>query len=169
MRAVKDASRALTRSQFSAAPDWLRLCPQGSVTGGIWAMRDDYRTRFAVLAECGYPGGADPHVFLLDIDACVAVSPADAAVFDSLDQAVTAWQEGKGDTARTALPEPVTDYSQLGFLVRCDASPHPRHRRRDGQAGSPVAGRERLAPRSRRHGRGHGEGVRRLVCAASRP
>ena len=87
-------------------------------------MRDDYRTRFAVLAECGYPGGVDPHVFLLDIDACVTVTPADAAVFDSLDQAVTAWREGKGDTARAARPEPVTDYSRLGFLVRCDASPN---------------------------------------------
>jgi hypothetical protein len=87
-------------------------------------MRDDYRTRFAVLAECGYPGGVDPHVFLLDIDACVTVTPADGAVFDSLDQAVTAWREGKGDTARTARPEPVTDYSQLGFLVRCATSPN---------------------------------------------
>jgi hypothetical protein len=124
MRAVKDAGRALTRPQFSAAPDWLRLCPEGSVTGGIWAMRDDYRTRFAVLAECGYPSGTDPHVFLLDIDACVTATPADAGVFDSLDQAAAAWREGKGDTARTALPEPVTDYSQLGFLVRCDASPN---------------------------------------------
>jgi len=88
MQAVKDAGRALTRQQSAAAPDWLGLCPEGSVTGGIWAMRDDYRTRFAVLAECGYPGGVDPHVFLLDIDACVTVTPADAAVFDSLDQAV---------------------------------------------------------------------------------
>ena len=124
LQAVKDVGRALTRQQLSAAPDWLGLCPAGSVTGGIWAMRDDYRTRFAILAECGYPGGVDPHVFLLDIDACVTVTPADAAVFDSLDQAVAAWREGKDDTARTALPEPVTDYSQLGFLVRCDASPN---------------------------------------------
>lgn len=124
MQAVKDAGRALTRQQSAVAPDWLGLCPDGSVTGGIWAMRDDYRTRFAVLAECGYPGGVDPHVFLLDIDACVAVTPADAAVFDSVDQAAAAWREGKGDTARTACPEPVTDYSQLGFLVRCDASPN---------------------------------------------
>jgi hypothetical protein len=71
-------------------------------------MRDDYRTRFAVLAECGYPRGADPHVFLLDIDACVTATAADAGVFDSLDQAAAAWREGKGDTARTVLPEPVT-------------------------------------------------------------
>lgn len=123
MQAVKDAGRALTRRQSSAAPDWLGLCPEGSVTGGIWAMRDDYRTRFAVLAECGYPGGVDPHVFLLDIDACMAVTPVDAAVFDSLDQAVAAWRESKGDTACAACPEPATDYSQLGFLVHCDAAP----------------------------------------------
>src|SRR5512142_1519110 len=51
MQAVKDAGRALTWPQFSAAPDWLRLCLAGSVTGRIWAMRDDYRARFAVLAE----------------------------------------------------------------------------------------------------------------------
>jgi hypothetical protein len=124
LQAVKDVGRALTRQQFSAAPDWLGLCPEGSVTGGIWAMHDDYRTGFAVLAECGYPSGVDPHVFLLDIDACVTVTPADAGVFDSLDQAVAAWREGKGETARTALPEPVMDYSQLGFLMRCDASPN---------------------------------------------
>ena len=55
LQAVKDAGRALTRPQSSEAPDWLGLCPDGAVTGGIWAMRDDYRTRFAVLAECGYP------------------------------------------------------------------------------------------------------------------
>jgi hypothetical protein len=47
MQAVKDAGRALTRQQSSAVRDWLGLCPAGSVTGGIWAMRDDYRTRFA--------------------------------------------------------------------------------------------------------------------------
>ena len=87
-------------------------------------MRDDYRTRFALLAECGYPGGVDPHVFQLDIDACMAVTLVDAAVFDSLDQAVAAWRESKGDTARAACPEPVTNYSQLGFLVRCDAAPN---------------------------------------------
>jgi len=124
MQAVRDAGRALTPRQSAAAPDWLGLCPEGSVTGGIWAMRDDYRTRFAVLAECGYPGGVDPHVFLLDIDACMAVTPADAAVFDSLDQAVAAWRESKGDVARAACPEPVTDYSQLGFLVHCDIAPN---------------------------------------------
>ena len=124
MQAVKDACRALTPRQSAAAPDWLGLCPDGSVTGGVWAMRDDYRTRFAVLAECGYPGGVDPHVFLLDIDACVAVTPVHAAVFDSLDQAVAAWRESKGDTAGTAVPKPVADYSQLGFLVHCDVSPN---------------------------------------------
>jgi len=124
IHAVKDAGRALTPRQSAAAPDWLGLCPDGSVTGGVWAMRDDYRTRFAVLAECGYPGGVDPHVLLLDVDACVAVTPVHAAVFDSLDQAVAGWRESKGDTASTAVPEPVTDYSQLGFLVHCDVSPN---------------------------------------------
>lgn len=102
LQAAKDAGRALTGRQSSAAPDWLGLCPDGSVTGGIWAMRDDYRTRFAFLAECAYPGDVGPHVFLLDIDACMAVAPADAAVFDSLDQAVAAWRESKGNAARDA-------------------------------------------------------------------
>lgn len=55
MQAVKAAGRALPRQQSAAVPDWLGLCPEGAVTGGIWAMRDDYRTRFAVLAECGLP------------------------------------------------------------------------------------------------------------------
>jgi GNAT superfamily N-acetyltransferase len=44
----------------------------------MWAMRDDYRIRFAVLAECGYPRGADPHVFLLGIDACATAITAAA-------------------------------------------------------------------------------------------
>jgi hypothetical protein len=67
-------------------------------------MCDDYRTRFAVLAECSNPRGADPHVFLLDIDACVTATVENAGVFDLLDQAAAAWREGKGDTARTVLP-----------------------------------------------------------------
>ena len=70
-------------------------CPQGL---------HDYHTRFAVLAECGYPRGADPHVFLLDIDACVTATAADAGVFDSLDQAAAAWREGEGDTPVLSSP-----------------------------------------------------------------
>src|ERR1700761_7816830 len=34
----------------SGQPDWLSLCPHGAVTGRILMMRDDYGTRFAVLA-----------------------------------------------------------------------------------------------------------------------
>ncbi len=88
----------------------------------IWTMRDDYGTRFAVLAECEYPGGVDPHVFLFDIDACGLVTMAGAAVFDSLDQAADAWRQEKGDAAEMARPEPATGYAQLDCLVHCEVS-----------------------------------------------
>lgn len=129
MQALKDAAGALAPGQASAQPGWLALCPGSAVTGGIWTMRDGYRTRFAVLAECGYPGsdagpgGADPHVFLFDIDACGFVTLAGAAVFDSLEQAAAAWRQGKGDTAGSARPEPVTEFGQLDCLVHCEVSP----------------------------------------------
>ena len=107
----------------SGQPDWLSLCPHGAVTGRILMMRDDYGTRFAVLAECGYPGGVDPHVFSFDIDACSVVDLAGAAVFDSVDEAASAWRASKGDTARTALPELVREYGQLDCLVQSRLSP----------------------------------------------
>ena len=126
---MKDAGRALTRQQSSAVPDWIGLYPRGAVTGGSGQCVTITAPGFAVLAECGYPGGVDPHVFLLNIDTCVTVTPADAAVFDSLDQAVAAWRESKGASARTPRPEPLTDYSRLGFLVRCDVTPNGGFRR----------------------------------------
>lgn len=126
---VADGARKALSGQVSAAPAWLSLCPDGTVTGQVWTMRDEYRTRFAVLAECGYPGdgtgprGADPHVFLFDIDACGLVLLADAAAFDSLDQAAAAWRQGKGDTVAGMRPELVTEYTQIDCLVQCEVSP----------------------------------------------
>jgi hypothetical protein len=129
LQMTKDAAGVLASDQASAESAWLALCPDGAVTGEIWTMCDDYRTRFAVLAECGYPGsgtgprGADPHVFLFDIDACGFVTLAGAAVFDSLDQAAAAWRQGKGDAAEGAHLELVTEYAQLDCLVHCEVSP----------------------------------------------
>lgn len=82
-----------------------------------------------MLAECGYPGGgtgphgADPHVFVFDIDACGFATLAGAAVLDSLGQAAAAWRQGKGDTAGDARPELVTKYAQLDCLVHCELGP----------------------------------------------
>jgi hypothetical protein len=129
LQAAGGAADVLTPDQATAQPDWLSLCPDGAVTGQIWVMHDDYRTRFAVLAECGYPGGGtgprgtDPHVFAFDIDACGFATLAGAAVFDSLEQAAAAWRQSKGDTARHAHPEQVTEYSQLDCLVHCELGP----------------------------------------------
>jgi hypothetical protein len=141
LQAAKDAAGARAFAQ----PDWLSLCPDGAVTGRVWTMRDGYRTRFAVLAECGYPGGADPHVFSFDIDACGFVTLAGAEVFDSLEQAAAAWRQGKGDAAGTAHPELVTRYAQLGCLVQCEVSP-------DGifRGGEPRAFADNLFRASRR-------------------
>lgn len=123
LQAAKDAAGARAAGARAAAqPGWLSLCPDGAVTGRIWTMRDDYRTRFAVLAECGYPGGADPHVFSFDIDTCGFVTLAGAAVFDSLEHAAAAWRRSKGDAADTAHPELVTQYTQLDCLVHCEVS-----------------------------------------------
>jgi hypothetical protein len=122
LQAIKDAAAAAAAS-FSVKPDWLSLCPDGAVTGRVETMRDDYGTRFAVLAECGYPGGVDPHVFSFDIDACGLVTLAGAAVFDSLDQAVSAWRQAKADAAQAARPQPITGYAQLDCLIHCEVSP----------------------------------------------
>lgn len=120
VKAIKDVRHGIP---LAGSPDWLRLCPDGAVTGGIWTMRDDYRTRFAVIAECAYPGGADPHLFLFDIDTCAHAAMTSAAVYDSLEQAAEAWRASKGDTALTAHPELAVDYTGLVPLVGCDVSP----------------------------------------------
>jgi hypothetical protein len=127
LQAADGAASALSSGQSAAQPGWLPLCPGGAVTGQIWTMRDDYRTRFAVLAECGYPSGgeirgADPNVFLFDIDACGFPVLAGAAVFDSPEEAAAAWRQGKGDTAESGRPELVTEYAQLDCLVHCEMS-----------------------------------------------
>ena len=120
MRAADDARKALGPQQVAGEPDWLRLCPDAAVIGGLWVMHDDYGTRFAVLAECGYPRGVDPSVFLFDIDACGFIALASAGVFDSADEAAAAWREGKRSATDGAQPEPVTGYDQLACLVYCD-------------------------------------------------
>ena len=101
VQAVKDAGRALTRQQSSVTPDWLGLCPDGSVTGGIWAMRDDYRTRFAVLA-----------FFRLVTNPRIYSPPATAA---------EAWQRIEDWLSRPAawIPVPGARHQQvLGGIVR---------------------------------------------------
>jgi hypothetical protein len=51
------------------------------------------------------------------------VALAGTAVFGSLEEAADAWQQGKGDTAKGACPELVTQYAQLDCLVHCEVSP----------------------------------------------
>jgi len=121
MKAIAEVGHELPAP---GSPDWLRLCPDGAVSGDIWTMIDDYQTRFAIIAECVYPGGVDPHVFLLDIDACTAPTVVGGAVHDSLEQATQAWRASKGDAATAAQPDMAKDYSLLGLLVGADVSPN---------------------------------------------
>jgi len=150
LQAAEAAAGMLAPEQAATQPEWLSRCPDGAVTGQVWVMHDGYRTRFAVFAESGYPSagsphGADPHIFLLDIDACGFATLAGAAAFDSLEQAAAAWRQGKGDSAGDARPEPVTNYTQLDCLVHCDLGPEGPFR-----GGEPRAVTDNLFRASRR-------------------
>ncbi len=100
-------------------PRWLKTLPRIAATGEVWRMRDAYGTRLAVIAGCEYPGGADPSVFLFDIDACGFVEVANAGVFDDVAQAAAAWRSMVGDTADDALPVPSETVESLRCLLYC--------------------------------------------------
>jgi hypothetical protein len=102
-------------------PDWLRQLPRITATGEVWQMRDAYGARIAVIAGFSYPGGADPSVFLFDIDACGFIEIAHAGVFDDVPQAATAWRAMVGETAQNAWPERVDTAEHLLCLVHCDS------------------------------------------------
>jgi hypothetical protein len=71
-------------------------------------MRDAYGTRFGVIASFCYPGGVDPSVYLLDVDACELVGLAGAGVFDDIEGAAAAWRNQVGISAEGLRPAPAT-------------------------------------------------------------
>ena len=120
--AWEQASKAaglLPRDVLAADPAWLRLLPEIKATGDVHVMRDAYGTRFGVTAAMNYPGGIDPSVYLMDIDASQLIGLAGAGVFDDVDQAAAAWREQVGVSAEGLTPVPATPES-LTCLVYCE-------------------------------------------------
>ncbi len=113
------AAKSLPRDLRSAEPAWLKLLPGIKVTGDVRVMRDAYGTRFGVIASFCYPGGVDPSVYLLDIDACGFVGLAGAGVFDDVEEAAAAWRDQVGVSAEGLTPAPATAES-LACLVYCE-------------------------------------------------
>src|ERR1019366_7425389 len=110
------AREGLPGGAAAGQPEWLRLLPRIAATGEVWEMHDAYGTRFAVIAGFSYPGGADPSVFLFDIDACGFVRLASAGVFDDVEQAAAAWRALAGEAASSARPGPVETAERLYCL-----------------------------------------------------
>jgi hypothetical protein len=89
-------------------PDWLGLLPGISLTGEAYELRDKWGLRVGVIAEFGYPGGVDPHVYLLDLDASWNVEITAAGVFDDVATAAATWRSSRPDGEATGELEPIT-------------------------------------------------------------
>ena len=89
------------------------------MTGDVHVMQDAYGTRFGVTAAMSYPGGIDPSVYLMDIDASYLIRLAGAGVFDDVDQAAATWREQVGVSAEGLTPVLATPES-LTCLVYCE-------------------------------------------------
>lgn len=64
------AAEAVAGAQVpNGEPDWLGLLLGISLIGEAYELRDKWGLRIGVIAEFAYPGGVDPHVYLLDLDA----------------------------------------------------------------------------------------------------
>jgi hypothetical protein len=108
---MSEAARSLPRDALAAEPAWLKVMPDIEATGDVRVMRDAYGTRFGVIAGFSYPGGVDPFVYLLDIDACGLVRLAGAGVFDDVRQAAAAWRDQVGVSAEGLAPAAATSES----------------------------------------------------------
>jgi hypothetical protein len=113
-------TKALPRDLAAAQPPWLRLLPKITATGQLWQMHDGYGGRTAVIAGFAYPGGADPSVFLFDIDACGFTTLAGAGSYDDVEQAAAAWRASVGHTADGTVPVPVDTPESLHAMVHWD-------------------------------------------------
>jgi len=113
---ASEAAGELPRDIRAAEPAWLKLLPDIKATGHVLAMRDAYGTRFGVIADFSYPGGADPSAYLLDFDASGFTVLAGAGVFDDVERAAAAWRDQVGVSAEGLTPAPATAES-LACLV----------------------------------------------------
>lgn len=113
---------ARRRPAFARQPRWLASTHLVRATGEVWRMQDVYGTRLAVLAGMSYSRGADPSVFLFDIDACGFVTLANAGAYDDVPQAAAAWRTLVGGAANGAEPIEVRTGDQLSCLGHCDPS-----------------------------------------------
>lgn len=100
-------------------PPWLPLSCRVQATGEIWQLTNRDETRIAIIAGHEYPGGADQHVYLFDVETCSPTELLGADVFGTLDQAVRAWRATVGETASDSHPTAVTDSQALAFLPYC--------------------------------------------------
>jgi hypothetical protein len=116
---ASEAAGSLPRDALAAEPAWLKLLPDIEATGDVWIMRNAYGTRFGVTASFYYPGGVDPSVYLLDIDACGDTVLAGGGVFGDLESAAAAWRDQVGVSAEGLTPVPATSES-LTCLVYCE-------------------------------------------------
>jgi hypothetical protein len=105
---ASEAAGALPGDVLAAEPAWLKLLPDIKATGDVRVMRDAYGTRFGVIASFCYPGGVDPSVYLLDIDACGDTVLAGVGVFDDMEPAAAAWRDQFGVSAEGLIPVPAT-------------------------------------------------------------
>ncbi|MBV6701985.1 hypothetical protein KV557_33595 [Kitasatospora aureofaciens] len=105
-------------------PDWLGSAAKPLMTGDVWTMRDVYGSRIGVIAATSYPNGADPAVYLFDVDACGFVVLAGGGTFDDADQAAAAWCTAVGAAAADCVPQPLdkADTEALRCLIEVDLS-----------------------------------------------
>lgn len=113
---ASEAAGSWPRNIRDDEPPWLKLLPYIKATGDVRVMRDAYGTRFGVIAHFSYPGGVDPSIYLLDLDASGTIVLAGTGVFDDAEHAAAVWREQVGVSADGQVPAPATPES-LACLV----------------------------------------------------
>jgi hypothetical protein len=71
-------------------------------------LRDEYGTRFGIIAGFRYPEGEEHSVLLMDFDVCEFQELVGCAVYGDAGRAAAAWREAAGDSAQVAQPTEVT-------------------------------------------------------------
>ncbi|MFF4867264.1 hypothetical protein ACFY3J_37525 [Streptomyces sp. NPDC001231] len=117
LRAMNRVQKQVRRT--TQPPEWLRLLPKPTATGELQLLRDPHLPRMGVLAEFAYPGGADRHVYLWDVDACEGSCLAGGGSHEDFAQAAAAWRSAVGETAGHCAPY-VPDQADLQCLVQLD-------------------------------------------------
>lgn len=112
------AAQAIADAQVPKdEPDWLGLLPGISLTGEAYELRDKWGLRIGVIAEFAYPGGVDPYVYLLDLDASWNPEVTAAGVFDDVAAAESAWRSSLPDGEAAGEAEPITPNALAGLYA----------------------------------------------------